>query len=160
MDWRARERRFTACGVRRLIRLHPAFFEKNRPTEIQSRITTDTTLLQTVIGSSVSIALRNVLMFIGGVALLVVTDPKLSLVVFVSVPFVVAPIVLFGRRVRRLSRSSQDTLADVGAYAGESLRHVKVVQSFNHQARTKPSSMPGCTPPCASASAASASGRC
>ena len=101
----------------------------------RSRITTDTTLLQTVIGSSVSIALRNMLMFIGGVALLVVTNPKLSLVVFISVPFVVAPIVLFGRRVRRLSRSSQDTLADVGAYAGESLRHVKVVQSFNHQAQ-------------------------
>ncbi len=118
---------------RRLIRLHPAFFEKNLPTEIQSRITTDTTLLQTVIGSSVSIALRNTLMFIGGVLLLVVTDPKLSLVVFFSVPFVVAPIVLFGRRVRRLSRSSQDTIADVGAYVGESLRHVKVVQSFNHE---------------------------
>ena len=118
---------------RRLIRLHPAFFEKNLPTEIQSRITTDTTLLQTVIGSSVSIALRNTLMFIGGMLLLVVTDPKLSLVVFFSVPFVVAPIVLFGRRVRRLSRSSQDTIADVGAYAGESLRHVKVVQSFNHE---------------------------
>ncbi len=120
---------------RRLIRLHPAFFEKNLPTEIQSRITTDTTLLQTVIGSSVSIALRNTLMFFGGVLLLVVTDPKLSLVVFFSVPFVVAPIVLFGRRVRRLSRSSQDTIADVGAYAGESLRHVKVVQSFNHEPR-------------------------
>ena len=120
---------------RRLIRLHPAFFEKNQPTEIQSRITTDTTLLQTVIGSSVSIALRNILMFIGGVMLLVVTDPKLSLVVFASVPVVVAPIVLFGRRVRRLSRSSQDTIADVGAYAGESLRHVKVVQSFNHEGR-------------------------
>ena len=120
---------------RRLIRLHPAFFEKNQPTEIQSRITTDTTLLQTVIGSSISIALRNILMFIGGVLLLVVTEPKLSLVVFASVPFVVAPIVLFGRRVRRLSRSSQDTIADVGAYAGESLRHVKVVQSFNHENR-------------------------
>ena len=118
---------------RRLIRLHPAFFEKNLPTEIQSRITTDTTLLQTVIGSSVSIALRNILMFIGGVLLLIVTDPKLATVVFVSVPFVVAPIVLFGRRVRRLSRSSQDTIADVGSYAGESLRHVKVVQSFNHE---------------------------
>ncbi len=119
----------------RLIRLHPAFFEKNLPTEIQSRITTDTTLLQTVIGSSISIALRNILMFIGGVALLVVTDPKLSLVVFFSVPVVVVPIVLFGRRVRRLSRSSQDTIADVGAYAGASLRHVKVVQSFNHEGR-------------------------
>ena len=119
----------------RLIRLHPAFFEANLPTEIQSRITTDTTLLQTVIGSSVSIALRNILMFIGGVALLVFTDPKLAMVVFVSVPVVVAPIVLFGRRVRRLSRSSQDTIADVGSYAGESLRHVKVVQSFNHEGR-------------------------
>ncbi|MDE0062688.1 MAG: ABC transporter transmembrane domain-containing protein [Gammaproteobacteria bacterium] len=118
---------------RRLIRLHPAFFEKNLPTEIQSRITTDTTLLQTVIGSSVSIALRNILMFVGGVLLLIVTDPKLAMVVFISVPFVVAPIVLFGRRVRRLSRSSQDTIADVGSYAGESLRHVKVVQSFNHE---------------------------
>ncbi len=117
-----------------LIRLHPAFFEQNRPSEIQSRITTDTTLLQTVIGSSVSIALRNILMFIGGVALLVLTNPKLSLVVLVSAPLVVAPILLFGRRVRRLSRRSQDRLADVGAQAGESLRHVKVVQSFNHEA--------------------------
>ncbi len=118
-----------------LIRLHPAFFEENRPTEIQSRITTDTTLLQTVIGSSVSIALRNGLMFIGGIILLVLTNPKLSLVVVVSAPLVVAPIVLFGRRVRRLSRASQDRLADVGAQVGESLRHVKIVQSFNHEAR-------------------------
>lgn len=118
-----------------LIRLHPAFFEENRPTEIQSRITTDTTLLQTVIGSSVSIALRNALMFIGGVVLLVLTNPKLTLVVLVSAPLVVAPILFLGRRVRRLSRSSQDRLADVGTHAGESLRHVKIVQSFNHEAR-------------------------
>lgn len=117
-----------------IIRLHPGFFETNAPTEIQSRITTDTTLLQTVIGSSVSIALRNALMFVGGVVLLFVTNAKLSLVVVGSVPFVVAPVILFGRRVRRLSRSSQDTLADVGSYAGESLRHIKVVQSFNHEA--------------------------
>lgn len=116
-----------------IIRLHPGFFEENAPTEIQSRITTDTTLLQTVIGSSVSIALRNLLMFIGGIVLLFVTDAKLSLVVVASVPFVVAPIILFGRRVRDLSRSSQDTLADVGSYAGEALRHIKVVQSFNHE---------------------------
>ena len=120
---------------RHLIRLHPAFFEENRPTEIQSRITTDTTLLQTVIGSSVSIALRNALMFIGGVVLLVLTNPKLTLVVLVSAPLVVAPILFLGRRVRRLSRSSQDRLADVGTHAGESLRHVKIVQSFNHEAR-------------------------
>ncbi len=119
---------------RHLIRIHPGFFERNLPTEIQSRITTDTTLLQTVIGSSISIALRNVLMFFGGVALLFVTNVKLSFIVLLSVPFVVSPIILFGRRVRSLSRSSQDTLADVGSFAGESLRHVKVVQSFNHEA--------------------------
>ena len=116
-----------------IIRLHPGFFEVNAPTEIQSRITTDTTLLQTVIGSSVSIALRNALMFLGGVVLLFVTNAKLSLVVVGSVPFVVAPVILFGRRVRSLSRASQDTLADVGSYAGESLRHIKVVQAFNHE---------------------------
>ncbi len=118
-----------------LIHLHPGFFEQNAPSEIQSRITTDTTLLQTVIGSSVSIALRNVLMFFGGLVLLFVTNAKLSLIVVASVPFVVAPIVLFGRRVRRLSRTSQDRLADVGSYAGESLRHIKIVQAFNHQPR-------------------------
>jgi ATP-binding cassette subfamily B protein len=116
-----------------IIRLHPGYFETNQPTEIQSRITTDTTLLQTVIGSSVSIALRNALMFLGGLVLLFVTNAKLSFVVIASVPFVVAPIVLFGRRVRELSRTSQDTLADVGSFAGESLRHIKVVQSFNHE---------------------------
>ena len=116
-----------------LIRLHPGFFEVNIPSEIQSRITTDTTLLQTVIGSSVSIALRNILMFVGGVILLFVTNAKLSLIVLASVPLVVLPIILFGRRVRTLSRTSQDRLADVGSYAGESLRHIKVVQSFNHE---------------------------
>ncbi|MEZ5558898.1 MAG: ABC transporter transmembrane domain-containing protein [Pseudomonadales bacterium] len=116
-----------------IIRLHPGYFEANQPTEIQSRITTDTTLLQNVIGSSVSIALRNLLMFLGGLVLLFVTNAKLSLVVVASVPFVVAPVILFGRRVRSLSRSSQDRLAEVGSYAGESLRHIKVVQSFNHE---------------------------
>ena len=118
---------------RHLVHLHPGFFDTNRPTEIQSRITTDTTLLQTVIGSSVSIALRNALMFVGGLILLFVTNVKLSLIVIACVPIVVAPIVLFGRRVRQLSRSSQDRLADVGSQAGESLRHIKVVQSFNHE---------------------------
>ena len=94
-----------------LIRLHPGFFETNPSSEIQSRITTDTTLLQTVIGSSVSIALRNLLMFFGGIVLLVVTNARLSMLVLVCAPLVVLPIVLFGRRVRRLSRSSQDTLS-------------------------------------------------
>lgn len=118
---------------RRLVDLHPGFFETNLPTEIQSRITTDTTLLQTVIGSSVSVALRNVLMLIGGIVLLVLSNPRLSLIVLACAPVVVAPIVLFGRRVRDLSRSSQDTLARVGSYVGEVLRHIKVVQAFNHQ---------------------------
>jgi ATP-binding cassette subfamily B protein len=117
-----------------LVDLHPGFFEVNQPTEIQSRITTDTTLLQTVIGSSVSIALRNLLMFLGGVVLLLITNPKLTLIVLGSIPLVIAPIILFGRRVRSLSRSSQDSLADVGSYAGESLRNIKVLQAYNHQA--------------------------
>ena len=116
-----------------LIHMHPGFFETNTPSEIQSRVTTDTTLLQTVIGSSVSIALRNALMFFGGMVLLVITNAKLSLLVLASVPFVVLPVVLFGRRVRSLSRSSQDRLADVGSQVSESFRHIKIVQSFNHQ---------------------------
>ena len=118
-----------------LVRMHPGYFETNRPTEIMSRITTDTTLLQTVLGSSASVALRNALMLAGGIVMLFVTNPKLSLVVLVSAPIVVSPIVLFGRRVRRLSRTSQTAIAHVGSYAGESLRHIKVVQAFTHEAR-------------------------
>lgn len=117
-----------------LVHMHPSFFETNAPSEIQSRVTTDTTLLQTVIGSSVSIALRNILMFFGGMALLFVTNAKLSLIVLASVPFVVLPVIFFGRRVRALSRSSQDRLADVGSHVSESFRHIKIVQAFNHQA--------------------------
>ena len=108
-----------------LVHMHPGYFEDNAPSEIQSRITTDTTLLQTVIGSSVSIALRNILMFFGGMVLLFLTNAKLSLIVLGSVPFVVLPVIFFGRRVRTLSRSSQDRLADVGSHAGESFRHIK-----------------------------------
>ena len=117
-----------------LIQLHPAFFEENLPTEIQTRITTDTTLIQSVIGSSASIALRNLLMFFGGTVLLFLTNPKLSMVVVLSAPVVVLPIMFFGRRVRNLSRISQDRVADVGTYAAESLRHIKTVASFNHEA--------------------------
>ena len=84
-----------------LVHLHSGFFEENLPSEIQSRVTTDTTLLQTVIGSSVSIALRNILMFIGGLVLIFITNAKLSLVVLASVPLVVLPVILVSRRVRR-----------------------------------------------------------
>ena len=117
-----------------LVHLHAGFFEENLPSEIQSRVTTDTTLLQTVIGSSVSIALRNILMFIGGLVLIFITNAKLSLVVLASVPLVVLPVILVSRRVRSLSRKSQDRLADVGSQVSEIFRHIKIVQAFNHQA--------------------------
>ena len=117
-----------------LVTLSPAYFEANPPAEIQSRLTTDTLLLQTVLGSSVSIALRNILMFGGGVVLMLLSNPRLTLLVLLCVPLVVAPIIIFGRLVRRLSRQSQDRIADLGAYAGETLRHLKTVQAFTHEA--------------------------
>lgn len=120
-----------------VVELHPGFFETNLSTEIQSRITTDTTILQTVIGSSVSIALRNVLMFVGGLILLLITNPKLTGIVLICVPLVVAPIIYFGRLVRELSRQSQDRIAHVGSFVGESLKNIKVLQAFNHQRRDR-----------------------
>lgn len=116
-----------------VIDLHPGFFETNLSSEIQSRITTDTTLLQTVIGSSVSIALRNILMFVGGLIWLFITNPKLTGLVMLSVPVVVVPIIAFGRKVRALSRSSQDRVADAGSFVDESLKNIKVLQAFNQQ---------------------------
>lgn len=120
-----------------LIELHPGFYESNRSSEIQSRLTADTTLLQSVIGSSLSMALRNLIMLIGGSVLLVVTNPKLSGIVLLALPLVVAPILLFGRRVRALSRQSQDRVADVGSYVGEVLGQIKTVQAYNHQDEDK-----------------------
>ncbi|MGG2396990.1 ABC transporter transmembrane domain-containing protein [Pseudomonas sp. SH1-B] len=120
-----------------LIELHPGFYESNRSSEIQSRLTADTTLLQSVIGSSLSMALRNLIMLIGGGILLVVTNPKLSGIVLLALPLVVAPILLFGRRVRALSRQSQDRVADVGSYVGEVLGQIKTVQAYNHQDEDK-----------------------
>ncbi|MHA6493376.1 ABC transporter transmembrane domain-containing protein [Pseudomonas borbori] len=120
-----------------LIDLHPGFYESNRSSEIQSRLTADTTLLQSVIGSSLSMALRNVIMLIGGSVLLVITNPKLSGIVLLALPLVVAPILIFGRRVRQLSRQSQDRVADVGSYVGEVLGQIKTVQAYNHQNEDK-----------------------
>lgn len=116
-----------------LIGLHPGFYENNRSSEIQSRLTTDTTLLQSVIGSSLSLFLRNSLMVIGGVVLLFVTNPKLTSIVVVALPLVLVPILFFGRRVRSLSRQSQDRIADVGSYVAEALGQIKTVQAYNHQ---------------------------
>lgn len=120
-----------------LIELHPGFYENNRASEIQSRLTADTTLLQSVIGSSLSMALRNTLMLIGGVALMFVTNAKLTSIVVAALPLVIAPILLFGRRVRSLSRLSQDRVADVGSYVGETLAQIKTVQAYNHQAQDR-----------------------
>ncbi len=116
-----------------LIHLHPGFFEENRSLEIQSRLTADMTLLQTVIGSSISFALRNLIMMLGGIVWLFITNAKLTAVVTICVPLVVVPILVYGRRVRQLSRQSQDKIASVGAYVGEVLGQIKTVQAYNHQ---------------------------
>ncbi|WLG97567.1 ABC transporter transmembrane domain-containing protein [Pseudomonas sp. FP198] len=116
-----------------LVYLHPGFYENNRSSEIQSRLTADTTLLQSVIGSSLSLFLRNALMVVGGIVLLFVTNPKLTSIVVIALPLVLAPILVFGRRVRSLSRESQDRIADVGSYVSETLGQIKTVQAYNHQ---------------------------
>ena len=116
-----------------IIGLSPEFFEATRTGEVLSRLTTDTTLIQSVVGSSASVALRNVLIFIGGSGLLIVSSPKLTGLVFITVLLVVLPIVFFGRRVRRLSRESQDRVADIGSFAGESLEAVRTVQAFGRE---------------------------
>lgn len=116
-----------------LIHLHPAFFEQNRALEIQSRLTTDTTIIQTVVGSSLSMALRNLIMMTGGIIWLFITNAKLAGIVAVAVPLVITPILIFGRRVRGLSKKSQDKVANVGAYVGEILGNIKTVQAYNHQ---------------------------
>ncbi|WP_168187342.1 ABC transporter transmembrane domain-containing protein [Pseudomonas sp. VI4.1] len=118
-----------------LIYLHPGFYEDNRSSEIQSRLTADTTLLQSVIGSSLSLFLRNLLMVIGGIVLLFITNPKLTSIVVIALPLVIAPILIFGRRVRSLSRLSQDRIADIGSYVSETLSQIKTVQAYNHQAQ-------------------------
>tara|TARA_R100001244_G_scaffold106566_3_gene79069 strand:+ start:3202 stop:4890 length:1689 start_codon:yes stop_codon:yes gene_type:complete len=116
-----------------LIDLHPGFYEKNRSLEIQSRFTADTTVLQSVIGSTVSIALRNTLMLVGGLILLFITNAKLAGIIILGFPLVIIPILIYGRRVRQLSRLSQDRVAEVGSYVGENLTQIKTVQAFNHQ---------------------------
>ena len=116
-----------------ILGLSPAFFEVTRTGEVLSRLTTDTTLIQTAIGSSISIALRNLLMMLGGLIMLFVTSPKLTGLVVIAVPFIVGPLILMGRSVRGLSRKSQDRVADTSAYASETLNAIQTVQSFTHE---------------------------
>jgi ATP-binding cassette subfamily B protein len=111
----------------------PEFFETTQTGEVLSRITTDTTLIQAVVGTSISMALRNVLLFVGGLVMLFVTSPKLSSIILVLLVLVIVPIVLFGRRVRKLSRDSQDRIADASAMAGEILNAMPTVQAFTHE---------------------------
>ncbi|MDW8342698.1 MAG: ABC transporter transmembrane domain-containing protein [Geminicoccaceae bacterium] len=114
----------------RVVRLSPGFFETTRTGEVLSRLTTDTAVVQTVIGASVTQALRNLLLAVGGVVLLLVTNPKLTGLVLLVVPLVVLPIVVLGRRVRRLSRAAQDRVADLGAAIEENLNAIRTVQAF------------------------------
>ncbi|MCX7221292.1 MAG: ABC transporter transmembrane domain-containing protein [Burkholderiales bacterium] len=111
----------------------PEFFETTRTGEVLSRLTTDTTLIQAVVGTSISMALRNMLLFIGGLVMLFVTSVKLSSIIIVLLTAVVLPIVYFGRRVRKLSRDSQDRIADASAMAGEILNAMPTVQAFTHE---------------------------
>lgn len=111
----------------------PAFFEKNHTGEIQSRLTTDTTLIKTVVGSTVSIALRNAFTLVGAVSMLIYTSPRLSALVLIAIPIISLPLLIFGRMVRRLSRKSQDTLADTNVFAGEALSFIQTVQAFTHE---------------------------
>ncbi len=120
-----------------IIHLSPEFFESNKTGDILSRLTSDTELFQMVVGSSLSIALRNTVMFIGGLTLLIITSPKLAMLVGVIIPLVVIPIVFIGRRVRALSRASQDKVAALSSCAEESLTGIKTIQSYARESYEK-----------------------
>jgi ATP-binding cassette subfamily B protein len=120
---------------RNLLRLSPAFFEENRPAEITSRITVDTTIIEQVVGTTVSVALRNLILGITCIVILVVLAPQLALSVLAGSLLVVLPIAILGRRVRAISTRSQDRIADVNTVASEVLGAMKIVQAFNQQAR-------------------------
>ena len=116
-----------------VLKLSPSFFELTRTGEVLSRLTADTTLIKTVVGSSASIALRNLFLFVGAVSMMVFTSPRLSSLVLFAIPMIVLPLVFLGRWVRRLSRSAQDRLADTSAFGTESLNAIQTVQAFTHE---------------------------
>ncbi len=117
----------------RVLRLEPAYFEVTRTAEVISRLTTDTSLLQVVVGSTLAIAVRNALLISGGLVMLTITSGKLALLVLLGVPVAVIPMWLLGHRVRSLSRSSQDRIADIGALVDEVLYGIRTVQAFCHE---------------------------
>ena len=120
-----------------LVSLSPAFFDSARSGELISRLTADTTQIKSAVGASVSIALRNFMLFIGATAMMVVTSPRLSGFVLLAIPLIVIPLVAFGRWVRRLSRNAQDTLADASAYAAELVGAMRTVQAYTGERLAK-----------------------
>ena len=120
---------------RNLLRLSPGFFEENRPAEITSRMTVDTTIIEQVVGTTVSVALRNIVMGVGCIITMFVLAPKLAGLMLLGIPLVLLPIVLLGRRVRSISTSNQTRIADVGTVTNEVFGAMKIVQAFNQQDR-------------------------
>lgn len=120
-----------------LLRLSPGFFEENSPSEISSRMTADTGQIEQVVGTTISVALRNAIMAVGGTVYLLFLAPQLTLLLVFAVPLVLVPIVLFGRKLRKLSRESQDRVAEIGAQTTEVLGAMKVVQGFNQEPRER-----------------------
>jgi ATP-binding cassette subfamily B protein len=118
-----------------LLRMPPSFFESNSPKEISSRMTSDTAVIEQVVGTTVSVALRNAITVIGGIGLLFFLAPKLTAWMIVGIPAIVLPIAYFGRKVRAVSRTSQDRVADVGAMVSEVLGAMRIVQAFNQEGR-------------------------
>src|SRR5436305_10182811 len=116
-----------------LISLSPAFFDSARSGELVSRLTADTTQIKSAVGASVSIALRNLMLFIGATTMMVITSPKLSGFVLLAIPLIVIPLVAFGRWVRRLSRTAQATLAEATAYASELVGGIRTVQAYTNE---------------------------
>jgi ATP-binding cassette subfamily B protein len=120
----------------RLLSLDIAFFDQAKTGELISRLTADTTQIKSAVGASASIALRNLFLFFGATVMMVVTSPRLSSFVLVAIPFIVLPLVLFGRKVRKKSRIAQDTLADASAFASEHVSAIRTVRSFSAEERT------------------------
>ena len=118
-----------------LLRLAPGFFEENRPSEIASRMTSDTAIIEQVVGTTVSVALRNTVMGIGGIVYLFSLSPKLTAGILLGIPVIILPIVLLGRRLQKVSRTSQDRVADIGATTAEQMGAMKIVQAFGQEAR-------------------------
>jgi ATP-binding cassette subfamily B protein len=120
---------------RHLISLDPVFFEENRPAEIASRITSDTSVIEQVVGTSASLALRNTVMGIGGIGYMFWVSPRLTLMMMLVIPLTIAPILFLGRKVRDISRASQDRVADMGTMVSEVLGAIRIVQAFTQEAR-------------------------